>query len=296
MSGEGADAADRIERAIAYVDERARERPGLAELARVACMSPYHFHRTFSRAVGESVRRYVAARALARAAWTLANRPALSVTETAMEFGFSSPSDFSRAFKSAYGMSPTEFRSAGAAALAFRAGIAGGGGVAAPPPQARVVRLPDLRLAYIRVFGLSADRRSARVEGAFERLHGLMRRSGAAVEGGLVLGLTMDHPETLPLDRCRYYACIEAAEGAEPAGEARIARFRTAGEYARAEVPEGPSSPASRFFGTCSFLVGSWMPERSLKPDDRPFLEVFAESGAPRWSLLVPIAGTARFV
>lgn len=291
MEGEGTDAADRIERAIAYVDERARERPGLEELARVACMSPYHFHRTFSRVVGESVRRYVARRALARAAWALARRPALSVTETAMEFGFSSPSDFSRAFRSAYGMSPTEFREVNAAGFASRAGAyASGDGLGA-----RIERLPDLRLAFIRVFGLSADRRSARIEEAFARLHGLMRRGGAAVEGGLALGLTMDHPETLALDRCRYYACIEAAEGATPGGEARVALFRTAGRYARAEVPEGPDSPASRFFGACSFLVGSWMPERSLEPDDRPFIEIFAEAGSPRWSLLVPIARTARF-
>ncbi len=287
---------ERLDRALAYIDERLRERPSLAEMARAARMSPAHFDRTFARALGEGAHAYMARRALARAAWTLIHRRGESVTEIAMEFGFSSPSDFSRAFKSAYGASPTGFRSSPPRrAPPGRSPSEEGSSPSENAVEPRVERLPDLDLAFVRVLGLSRERRSERIEGAFARLYACLKRRGAAVEGGLVLGLTMDPPETLAFDRCRYYACIEAIPGADLGGEASTARFPTAGEYACADVPAGAGGVAARFFGTCSFLLDSWMPSRGLEPDDRPQIEVFSAEGQACWRILAPVARKAGF-
>lgn len=49
---------------------------------------------------------------LRQAAEDLANRPHLSVTDIAYGTGFSSPSDFTRAFRRAYDMAPQDFRAA----------------------------------------------------------------------------------------------------------------------------------------------------------------------------------------
>lgn len=48
----GMNAYDRIEKAIRHVAERPDETHGLAALARVAGLSPYHFHRLFARWAG----------------------------------------------------------------------------------------------------------------------------------------------------------------------------------------------------------------------------------------------------
>jgi DNA gyrase inhibitor GyrI len=204
-----------------------------------------------------------------------------------MEFGYSSSSDFARAFKAAYAASPSEFQARPSPRALLRAGSGVAEGMAA-----RTTRLPDLSLAFVRVFGLSRDHKSAMIEEAFARLYRCLAARGTA--GGLVLGLTMDPPETLAFDRCRYYACIEARDGSGIEDEVSVARFPTAGDYACVDVPPGPGPAAPRFFGACAYLVDSWMPERRLESADRPFIELFSEAGTPCWRLLVPIAGKAR--
>lgn len=49
----------RVEEAIRYLDENLRQQPDLDELAAAAGLSPYHFHRLFSRWVGTTPKRFL---------------------------------------------------------------------------------------------------------------------------------------------------------------------------------------------------------------------------------------------
>lgn len=49
----------RIERAIRHLEQHLRDQPGLDELAAAAGLSPYHFHRLFSRWVGTTPKRFL---------------------------------------------------------------------------------------------------------------------------------------------------------------------------------------------------------------------------------------------
>jgi AraC-like DNA-binding protein len=80
----------------------------LAAAARAACLSAFHFHRGFSRAFEQTPHAYLTALRLERSRRLLeAGSP---VIEAALGVGFSSPSAFSRLFRSRYGELPSTVR------------------------------------------------------------------------------------------------------------------------------------------------------------------------------------------
>lgn len=82
-----------------------------AAIARMGHVSTRYLHLLFKQQ-GESVRRYVQRRRLEECARVLRDRlrDSKSVTEIACEQGFNSTSQFCRAFRERYGVTPTEYR------------------------------------------------------------------------------------------------------------------------------------------------------------------------------------------
>jgi len=78
----------------------------VGEIAREACLSPFHFHRLFSAYTGETPHRYLRRLRLERARAMLRTGTA-SVTEVATWCGFESATSFSTAFRREFGCSPT---------------------------------------------------------------------------------------------------------------------------------------------------------------------------------------------
>jgi AraC family transcriptional regulator len=91
----------------------------LETLARAAGTSPFRLHRHFSTTVGETPKRHVARLRLERAARLLATTDQ-SVLGIGLTVGFASHETFARAFKRAFGSSPTAYRKAVKAAQAER--------------------------------------------------------------------------------------------------------------------------------------------------------------------------------
>ena len=83
----------------------------IAELADLVGLSPFHFQRLFLQGLGESVSVYIRRRRLEQAAKLLTASSPPSVIDIAISVGFESHSAFSRAFKSQYGCSPSDFPS-----------------------------------------------------------------------------------------------------------------------------------------------------------------------------------------
>jgi len=83
----------------------------LAELADAACLSPFHLHRVFKAAFGETPAQMRRRRRVERAKAMLALGDR-TVAEVARRAGFDSDSAFSRSFRAATGLTPTAFRHA----------------------------------------------------------------------------------------------------------------------------------------------------------------------------------------
>jgi AraC family transcriptional regulator len=97
--------------AARWLDERSREPVDLEGAARTAGLSPFHFLRVFSSALGVTPHQYLVRVRLRRAARLLAD-DARSITDIALDVGFGDLSNFVRTFHRAAGVSPRRFRRA----------------------------------------------------------------------------------------------------------------------------------------------------------------------------------------
>jgi AraC-like DNA-binding protein len=84
----------------------------VADGARAACLSPYHFHHMFKRAFGLSPLQFVQQRRLSMACQLLATTDQ-PVTDICLAVGFESLGSFSWLFRKRFGLSPRQFRRQG---------------------------------------------------------------------------------------------------------------------------------------------------------------------------------------
>lgn len=103
----------RVTEALRRIEACAHEPITLAELAREAASSPYHFLRIFRNLVGMTPHQYVLRTRLHRAAVRL-RRSDESITDIAFGVGFNDLSTFNRHFRRVMGASPSAFRLCGA--------------------------------------------------------------------------------------------------------------------------------------------------------------------------------------
>jgi AraC family transcriptional regulator len=104
------DNLDRINRVINFIHENPAENLSLAQQARIANYSPFHFQKLFVEIVGETPKQYIQRIRLETAAHALVMFPHRSITEIALDSGFSSSATFSRAFRNHFAISPQELK------------------------------------------------------------------------------------------------------------------------------------------------------------------------------------------
>ena len=98
-----------ILRLTAYIEAHIGENPTLVDVAREIGYSPCYCSKVFHRLTGMTLRSYIAARRLAQAALKLRDSRE-PLVQIALAYGFSSQTALSRAFQSAYGVSPSRYR------------------------------------------------------------------------------------------------------------------------------------------------------------------------------------------
>ncbi|MCD9588443.1 AraC family transcriptional regulator [Streptomyces sp. 8ZJF_21] len=105
---------ERLNEALDHIESRLDQRIEVADLARIAVTSEYHFRRLFSALAGISLSEYIRRRRLTVAgAEVLAGERTL--LEIAVRYGYGSGEAFARAFRAMHGVGPGEARRAGAA-------------------------------------------------------------------------------------------------------------------------------------------------------------------------------------
>lgn len=288
----------RVNRVIDHVQANIDRDLSLAELARVANFSPFHFHRVFAAMVGETLAQFVARIRLERAAAQLLANPARSVTEVALDAGYSSSAAFARAFREAFGTSASTWRRNPARRTAAEdrkigqseSSLGNAGALVTFHIDPRtcewswrvemsdsgksvdvvVKELAEMPVAYVRHIGPYAGQGEL-----FARLFGsLMQWAGPR---GLIrfpetrmLSVYYDDPAVTDESRLRVDCCItvpadtpaegEVGRSVVPGGKYAVARF---------ELGEGEYSAA------WEAVMGGWLPESGLQCDDRPCFELY---------------------
>jgi AraC family transcriptional regulator, regulatory protein of adaptative response / methylated-DNA-[protein]-cysteine methyltransferase len=102
----------RVEAAIRYIEDHHEEQPGLAEIARAANLSEYHFQRLFSRWVGISPKRFLQFLTKEHAKKLIQNSG--TVLDTTFDSGLSSPGRLHDLFVNCEAVTPGEYKKRGA--------------------------------------------------------------------------------------------------------------------------------------------------------------------------------------
>ena len=108
-SPRGAEA--RVTDAVRRIETQPDSAQTLGSLARDASLSPFHFLRTFERLTGVTPHQYVLRARLREAAIRLSVESS-SVLDVALDCGFGDVSNFNRAFRAEFGVTPRAFRAA----------------------------------------------------------------------------------------------------------------------------------------------------------------------------------------
>jgi AraC family transcriptional regulator len=267
----------RVNLAIDYIVGHFDEPLRLRDLARVAMLSPFHFHRVFQALIGSTPADFVQRLRLEKALGLLSHPRPPSLTAIAMACGFSSPSDFSRCFKRRFGVPPSAFdvgawrRAHGAEVEAIVEQVTARPHVERLPSRhnpdsfrVRIRELPARAVAYIRV---ERPYQGDRAMKAVWRLLAWAERNGLA--DGQWLGYQWDNPEITSLEDCRYYVAVEA-ERFTPRGE--VGRYRFLPMTVAEVAIRGGLDLELR---ALQWLYGSWLPRSGFVPDDQPAFEAW---------------------
>ncbi len=275
------DYVERTNLAIDYIVRNLAAPLTLDEVAAVAAFSPFHFHRIFRGLLGETLNQFVKRQRLERALFLMSHAPGRSLTDIALDCGFSSSSDFSRSFKARYGVPPSVF-DIETYRQSHRDQLSSS--MAEHDQSVRLERLPrgenpdgfvatlrDLparTVAYLRVLDpFQPDR-------VTQACYRLMEWADARGLGdGDWLGYMWEDPTLVELKDCRYDVAVVLPPDARhhvPDGE--VGRFDFP-PMTVAEVPiAGDIELEQR---AIDWLFDTWLPSSGYEPDDQPAFEAW---------------------
>jgi len=266
-------------RVLVHIQEHLDDDLELEELAGRACLSPHHFHRVFRGMLGEPLAAHMRRLRLERAASRL-RLTRRSVIEIALDAGYESHEAFSRAFKTAFGLAPTGFRSEGGASgqLPARSGVHYCDGRPLTDFRAFTHRLfamkiaietvAPMRVAFVRHTG-PYDQCGA----AWDRLGAWLGKEGYLGPDCRMLGVSYDDPESTPSSKIRYDACVTVDDSFPPAAGIGVQTIG-GGDYVRA-THFGPYLHLKETYGR---LMGQWLPRSGRHLRDAPCFEVYINS------------------
>ncbi len=267
---------DRINRVIDYITHHLNEPLRLELLAKLAHFSPFHFHRLFRNLVGEPLHAFIRRLRLEKALRLMLHGPKTTLTHVAFRTGFASSSDFSRAFKAAYGFSPRTYsRERFLQESKIRQDLLpnrhyhlGKLPPASNPDRFRVrlIEQPVQRIAFTRVVDTTkVDKMLA----AFHRLMNWGTKQGL-VPGAQLIGMTKDDLDITPMSRFQFDWCLVVPDGVRPRGEVSegiIPANRCAVVYSHGDI--GKEDRAWKY------LYYHWLPRSGYEPADAPTMEMY---------------------
>lgn len=278
-----------VERALRYIAEHLERPLSVAEVARAARLSEFHFHRIFSAIMSEPVGRYVTRKRLEVAALRLAYEPDRSVTEIGQSVGYSSTSNFTKAFTAYFGVSPSRVRkpdpdfpvALGKLTLSYgkrfhpidlhhlpdRDGDA-------TPSDIEPTRFEECRGIDVACLASPEGYDFSSLEATWADMIARVHQLGISDGPVDAYGIAHDDPQLTAPERCRYHACVPCPAAMElppPLFRARIpegryAIFGYAGDVAGVEA-------------IYRSIYAAWFPRASVAPDDFTPIDHYLHDG-----------------
>lgn len=270
--------AKRFDAVLSFIDANLDGDLSVERLSQVANFSTYHFHRQFTAYIGIPVARYVQLMRLRRAGHLLASQSHCTVLDVATDAGFDSPEAFSRAFRRAFGLAPSEFQrrpnwqvwSSVFLIPHFSRSIT---------MQVRIHTFEETRVAVLEHHGpIGLVNESVR-----KFIEWRMKSGQSPVQSSRTFGIPHGNPDTTPPDRFRFDICGEIDEPVAP------------NSYGVQEsVIQGGRCAVVRHVGSTNHIgetiypvFRDWLPNSGEELRDQPlffhYMSVYPETPQEHW-------------
>jgi len=289
----------RINRVTDYLRKNLDRQVKLSELAKVACFSEFHFHRIFSAVTGETLNDFTNRLRLEKAA-RLLRYTDHSLTDIALDCGLSSSATFSRAFRSGYDTSPSQFRKSGEikkskickelfSAQDYLLPMSAEEKRGAFP--VRLIDVPERQVAYIRVTNAFE---MYRVIAALKTLTEWAKAQDIFSQG-ILFGMSVDDPHVTPKHLYRYEVCLASSlpfECMEGMSKLKMPAMRYAATRVCGDIRTVTTAT--------DYLFRGWLINSDYEPEHAPGLEIFLDKeNAMDWShfeleLCIPVRKLAE--
>jgi AraC family transcriptional regulator len=278
-----ADYAHRVHLVMDHIRGHLAEDLSLSKLAAVAHFSPYHFHRVFKGVVGETVAAFTRRARLERAIYLMRGAPHRELTSIALEVGFKTPSDFSRVFRSVYGVAPSHWdrKSRLDDVTAFTDPDA------TTPDSMPVqrVRHEACRVAYVRVNDPWTGTGLTRGYASLRRWY---REHGGDCEAATLVGMSWDSDKATPIERLQYDLGFVLEPGFRHTDGVGVHVFPAI------DAVEVHCTSLRQTATAWDYLYERWLPASGYEPDEMPAIKRFRRApevfDANAWDLDCSIA------
>lgn len=204
-----ANALEKLLPVLVHIQANLDDDLSLVAVAKRVRLSPFHFHRLFRSAIGETLKQYTQRLRLERAANRLVIHDT-TILDVALDSGFQSHETFSREFKRRFQVTPRGYREWGRGKLAQNS-------VSTLPldemyddfelSETKVTRMAQLHVAFIRHVGPY----EAVPDTLWHRLAEWARARRLPIDL-IFLGIAQDAPGITPPDKLRFDAAIVVPE------------------------------------------------------------------------------------
>jgi AraC family transcriptional regulator len=274
--------AQRFSRVLDFIDRHLDEPLSGERLSRVAHFSRFHFQRQFFNYVGITPNRYVQLARLRRASYRLAFNPLERITDIAFAAGFEHSESFSRAFKAAFGQSPSAFRKNpdwGAWSAQFHLIL---------PREIGAMEVRIVSTEAVAVAVLEHRGAPVLVNDSVQRFIAWRKESGLSpVDRSHTYGIAYDDPTTTPVRDFRFDICGSVST---PVSTNRLGIVNKTIPGGRCAVVRHQGSP-DNIAGCVYHMYRNWLPHSGEQLRDFPvyFHYLNLKSNTPEHELLTDV-------
>ncbi|OYQ35760.1 hypothetical protein CHU92_10405 [Flavobacterium cyanobacteriorum] len=255
-----------VNRAIAFMESNASGDIFLDDVALAAGLSPYHFHRIFRQISGKTVKGFISRVRIEKAAFHLKNSDA-DITQIAFLCGYKNPETFTRAFRSVFGSTPSEYRAG--LSNGKETGTDGGRDIKTfTISRPEIKTLPGIHIAYVRHTGSYEL-----VPDSFKKLMFWALKHLALKMRPATLGILQNDPLISGEDHIRFDACVQLSRKINPSGSIGY-KYIDGGQYAVFRY----CGPYEDFYDVYDYIYYLCLKEYHFLLGDKPALEWYIKS------------------
>ncbi|KXO09573.1 Transcriptional regulator, AraC family [Moritella sp. JT01] len=277
----------RIDKVIQYIEAHLSKKISLAEVAEISHFSVFHFHRIFTGVVGETVNDYIARRRLEKAVNLLIFKTELSITQIALDSGFSSSANFSKAVRLHFGFSPSEIRNPDKVKDSKIGKISSKYGKDFNPSDLypnritnEVMNNTNLKGINMKIEVRELERQrvctlvseggyeSEAIYTAWDKLIDWAVGNGIKPEDQKRFSFAFNNPTVTPIDKCRYVSSIVIGDDIQVNSPFILSEIPK-GKYAVLYYKGHPEETIKAILS----IYSDWLPDSGFEPDEFPVLE-----------------------